>query len=106
MECLWNKGGKVIFTFWKIILDNGRESANVCLSPRCDAQPPHNMNATIEITKEAALLLIGNDEKTWADYRNYAVCEKTTYLAHGLTISLVHTFETGETKYYVQDIKA
>lgn len=64
------------------------------------------MKHSIEITKEAALLLIGNDEKTWRNYSKYTCCEKTTYLSNGMIIAVIYNYISEVTQYYMQDINA
>jgi hypothetical protein len=64
------------------------------------------MENAIEITKEAAWALIGNDEKSWHDYKKSELYEFTEYRAHGVRIRAVCNFLTGVTQYYVQDINA
>jgi hypothetical protein len=65
---------------------------------------PHN---TIEITSEAAWLLIGNPESSWLDFGHNEQCEMTTYFAHGLRIFAIMNYTSPEiTQYYIQDINA
>ncbi len=65
---------------------------------------PHN---TIEITSEAAELLIGNPESSWLDFGHNEQCEMTTYFAHGLRIFAISNYTSPTiTQYYVQDINA
>lgn len=59
-----------------------------------------------EITKEAALALIGNDEYTWCDFETSEHCERSFYKCHGVMIIVVFTFIGSITQYYVQDINA
>ena len=61
----------------------------------------------VEITKEAALIFIGNDEKTWHDFKQSETYEQTTYLAHGVFIFAVWNYVSSKvTQYYIQDINA
>jgi hypothetical protein len=60
----------------------------------------------IEITKEAAWLLIGNDERSWVDYRSTELAEASYYRANGVNIIAVCNFIGGIVQYYVQDINA
>lgn len=65
---------------------------------------PHN---TIEITSEAAWLLIGNPESSWLDFGHNEQCEMTTYFAHGLRIFAISNYTSPTiTQYYIQDINA
>ncbi len=61
---------------------------------------------TIEITKEAALKLIGNDEKTWRDYKQDELTETSFYCGCGVNIQVIHTWISAVTRYYVTDINA
>ena len=61
---------------------------------------------TIEITKEAALALIGNDEYTWCDFQTSEHCEKSFYKCHGVMVIVVFNFIGSITQYYAQDINA
>mgnify|MGYP003126408278 CR=1 FL=1 len=60
----------------------------------------------IEITKEAALKLIGNDEKSFLDFTQNELAEKTLYHNYGVNIQTVHNYITGTTQYYIEDINA
>jgi hypothetical protein len=65
------------------------------------------MNHSVEITKEAAFALIGNDEKTWNDYHQNELSETSFYyLAHGLRIVAIHNYLSNVTQYYIQDVNA
>lgn len=64
------------------------------------------MEHYIEITKEAALLLIGNDEHSWRDYQSTELTETSFYHAHGVNLAVVCNFTSGIVQYYVQDINA
>jgi hypothetical protein len=64
------------------------------------------MNHSVEITKEAAWLLIGNDEKTWDGYIQNQLSETSFYLARGLRIAVVHNYLSNVTQYFIQDINA
>ena len=61
---------------------------------------------TIEITKEAALKLIGNDEKSFREFTQNEFAEKTLYHNHGVNIQTVHNYISGTTQYYIEDINA
>ena len=61
---------------------------------------------TIEITKEAAVKLIGNDEKSFRDFTQTELAEKTLYHGHGGNIQTVHNYISGTTQYYIEDINA
>ena len=65
-----------------------------------------NFNNSIEITKEAFVLLVGNDERSWRDFENNDHAEWITYFANGVTLMSVHNFIGKVTQYYVQDINA
>ena len=60
----------------------------------------------IEITKEAAVKLIGNDEKSWRDFTQTELAEATLYHGHGVNIQTVHNYISGTTQYYIEDINA
>ena len=62
------------------------------------------MNHSVEITKEAAWLLIGNDEQTWDGYIQNKISETSFYLARGLRIAVVHNYVSNVTQYYIQDV--
>lgn len=64
------------------------------------------MKHSAEITKQAALLLIGDDEKTWFDYQQDELYEKTIYKSHGVFIAAFHNYVSNVTQYYIQDINA
>jgi hypothetical protein len=64
------------------------------------------MEHAIEITKQAALLLIGNDEHTWRYYKSDELTETSFYHAHGCNIAVVCNFISGVVQYYIQDINA
>tara|TARA_R100000655_G_scaffold37974_2_gene72784 strand:- start:2026 stop:2196 length:171 start_codon:yes stop_codon:yes gene_type:complete len=49
-----------------------------------------NFNNSIEITKKAFVLLVGNDERSWRDFANNDHAEWTTYFANGVTLISVH----------------
>ena len=61
---------------------------------------------TIEITKEAAIKLIGNDEETWRDYKQDELAETSFYHGHGVNIQVIHNWISAVTQYYVTDINA
>lgn len=60
----------------------------------------------VEITPNAAHLLIGNDEKTWNNYNQDETIEMTTYHCNGTFVFAVCNFVSGIVQYYVQDINA
>jgi len=64
------------------------------------------MKHSVEITKEAAWALIGNDEKTWTDYKQSELSETSFYLAHGVRIASIHNYISNVTQYFVQDVNA
>ena len=64
------------------------------------------MKHSVEITKEAALLLIGNDEKSWHDFKQSELYEKTIYKAHGVSVAVFHNYVSNVTQYFIQDINA
>jgi len=65
-----------------------------------------NMKHSVEITKEAAWELIGNDEKTWTDYQQNELSESSFYLSHGVRIAAIHNYLSNVTQYFIQDINA
>ena len=60
----------------------------------------------IEVTKEAAVKLIGNDEKTWRDFTQTELAETTLYHGHGVNIEVIHNYISEITQYYITDINA
>jgi len=64
------------------------------------------MEHTIEITKEAFWLLVGNDQKTWYDYTASKLSESSYYYNHGVTLFTVTNFISEVTQYYIQGIKS
>ena len=60
----------------------------------------------IEVTKEAAWKLIGNDEKTWRDFTQTELAETTLYHGHGVNITVIHNYIGAITQYYITDINA
>ena len=64
------------------------------------------MKHSVEITKEAAWALIGNDEKTWTDYKQSELLETSFYLAHGVRIAAIHNYLSNVTQYFIQDVNA
>ena len=65
-----------------------------------------NNNMNIEITKEAAWKLIGNDEKTWHDYQQTELAEITIYHCLGMQLQAIHNYVANVTQYYLRDINA
>ena len=61
---------------------------------------------TIEITKEAAEKLIGNDEETWRDYKRDELAETLSYYGCGVHIQVIHNWVGSITQYYITDINA
>ena len=59
---------------------------------------------SVEISAQAADLLIGNDEKSWRDYRQTELAEASYYFGNGVNIMSLTNFITGVTQYYLQDI--
>ena len=64
------------------------------------------MKHSVEITKEAAFALIGDDEKTWSDYKQTELADASFYLAHGVRIAAIHNYLGNVTQYFIQDINA
>jgi hypothetical protein len=64
------------------------------------------MKHSVEITKEAALSLVGNPEKSWHDFEQMELYEKTIYKAHGVFIAVFHNYVSNVTQYFIQDINA
>jgi len=61
----------------------------------------------IEITKEAAWKLIGNDEKTWHDYQQTELAEITIYHCLGMQLQAIFNYASSSvTQYYLRDINA
>ena len=60
----------------------------------------------IEVTKEAAVKLIGNDEKSWRDYKQTELAETSFYHGHGVNIEVIHNYISEITQYYITDINA
>ena len=72
--------------------------------PTKNMKLPHN---TIEVTKEAAWKLIGNDDESWRDFYNCEQFEMSTYEAFGVRIFAICNFTSPvPTQYYIQDINA
>ena len=61
---------------------------------------------TIEITKEAAQKLIGNDEETWRDCKQDELAETSFYCGYGVKIQVIHNWISAVTQYYITDINA
>ena len=51
----------------------------------------------IEITKEAARKLIGNDEKTWRDYKVTELAEFSYYRCYGMKVTAIYNLIAGVT---------
>jgi len=64
------------------------------------------MKHSVEITKEAALSLVGNPEKNWYDFKQEELYEKTIYKAHGVFVAVFHNYVSNVTQYFIQDINA
>jgi hypothetical protein len=64
------------------------------------------MNHSVEITKEAAQLLIGNEEKSWQDFKQSELAEISHYSNHGVRIAVIHKYVSNVTQYFIQDINA
>ena len=62
------------------------------------------MNALIEITKEAAWQLIGNEELSWRDYKTTELTETSYYYNLGVSIQVVTNYIGNITQYYIEDI--
>jgi len=60
----------------------------------------------IEVTKEAAIKLIGDDSKTWRDFTQTELAETTLYHGHGVNITVIHNYIGAITLYYITDINA
>ena len=52
------------------------------------------------------MLLIGNDEKSWHDFKQDELYEKTIYKSNGVFIAAFHNYLSNVTQYFVQDINA
>jgi hypothetical protein len=67
-------------------------------------QLPEN---TVEITSEAALLLIGSPQSTHKTHHVDEQYRMTTYQVHGIRIFAIFNFSSSRiAQYYVQDINA
>jgi hypothetical protein len=64
------------------------------------------MEHSVEITKEAAWQIIGNDEEGWRDYKQGEHSETSFYTAHGVRIAAVYSYLSDVTQYFIQDINA
>ena len=64
------------------------------------------MTTWIEITEEAFVVLRGNDEQAWRDYKSSELAECTYYCNRGVRLQAVHNFVGSITQYYIQDISA
>ena len=64
------------------------------------------MKHTVEVTKEAFWLLMGNDEETWVDYKQTELTEASYYRNKGVALMALTNFISNVTQYYVQDINA
>ena len=64
------------------------------------------MNTWAEITKEAFIVLVGNDEDSWADYKQTELSESSFYYNHGIRLQALCNFVSNVTQYYVEDINA
>ena len=69
-------------------------------------KPQTKRKMTIEITKEAALKLIGNDEDTCRDYKQDELAETSFYYGCGVNIQVIHNWIGSITQYYITDINA
>ena len=61
---------------------------------------------SIEITKEAFWVLVGNDEETWIDYKAGELYESSYYLNLGVRLQSVCNFISGTVQYYIHDINS
>jgi hypothetical protein len=64
------------------------------------------MNTWTEISKEAFILLVGNDEESWRDYKSVELAESSFYFNHGVRLQALTNFISNVTQYYVEDINA
>ena len=58
----------------------------------------------IEISKEAFWLLVGNEEKSWRNYKQGELSETSYYYNNGVALQAVHNYISNVAQYYVQDI--
>lgn len=65
-----------------------------------------NFTNSVEITEDAALLLIGNDAETWHDFSGNDFAEWTTYQCKGCKVMRIFNFTSNVAQYYIQDINA
>lgn len=62
---------------------------------------------TVEITSEAALLLIGSPQSTHKTHHVAEGYQMTIYQAHGIRIFAIFNFSSSRiAQYYVQDVNA
>jgi len=59
-----------------------------------------------EISKEAALTIIGNSERSWRDFQQTELAEATHYQAHGVNIMAIYNYLSDVTQYFIQDVSA
>lgn len=65
-----------------------------------------NFNNSVEISRNAFLLLVGNDERTWADYGSNDQAEWSIYKNEGVRLMSLCNFVSNVTQYFVQDINS
>jgi hypothetical protein len=64
------------------------------------------MNTWTEISNEAFILLVGNDEESWRDYTSSELSESSFYFNHGVRLQALCNFVSNVTQYYIEDINA
>jgi hypothetical protein len=61
---------------------------------------------SVEITRNAFLLLVGNEEHSWADYGSNDHAEWSIYKNEGVRLMALENFPSKVTQYFVQDINS
>ena len=100
------KPSKTIFTFLHNTSCKGAFTSHDVTTTNQQTNQHETMEHQIEVTKEAAWALIGNDEKTWHAFATNEDYEVTTYIAKGVRIEAVCCFHSAVTQYFIQDINA
>jgi len=80
----------------------------VCIASKLQSETKLNKGKQmkIEVTKEAAVKLIGDDSKTWRDFTQTELAETTLYHGHGVNITVIYNYIGAITQYYITDINA
>jgi len=64
------------------------------------------MEHSVEITKEAAWQIIGNDEESWRDYKQSEHFEMSFYESFGVRVASVTNLASNVTQYFIQNVNA